>query len=95
MTAPEAAKAARNYLLPLFLGVLTIGIAVNFALLIPALKTQGEQAREGQKAKTRQTAVYPVALKVYADAHARGVITDDDFECFRTGHRCPPPSATP
>lgn len=90
MTAPEAARAAKSYALPLVLGVFALGIAVNFALLIPALHRQGVQAREGQHARTRQQVVFPVSLKVYEDAEHRGVITPADLACFKSSADCPP-----
>jgi hypothetical protein len=46
------------------------------------------QASEGQRARTRQQAVYPVSLKIYDDAHERGVISDGELECFKDSSKC-------
>lgn len=89
MTAPNIVRhAARSWLMPATLGVFAVGIAINFALLLPALHRQSIQAAEGQKARARQRVIYPMVLKMVKDARHRKVITADDLCRFRTGRRC-------
>lgn len=65
------------------IGVLTVGIIVLFMLLIPALGRISQQATAGEQAKRRQCVTLSIALKVFADAHRRHVITQRDLDRFR------------
>lgn len=89
MTLPEAGRVVRTWWVPVAIVVLTVVIAVNYALLIPSLKRGGD-------ARSRQQSVYPVSVKLYEDAHERGVISGTELDCFKTGRHCPPgPFDTP
>jgi hypothetical protein len=93
VTGPEAAKAARSFAMPVVLGSCALGIAVNFALLIPTLKRQGEQAREGQRARTTQCRTFPISTKLYTAAAKYRLITRDDLATYLAAapRGCPPP----
>lgn len=95
MTTPEAVRAARGWWLPSFLGLALVGVAVNFTLLLPALHRQAIQSHEGQLARARQRATYPVSLKVYEDAERRGVISARDLACFKSASNCFRPMRVP
>ena len=91
MTVPEARSVARSYAMPLILGLLAIGIAVNFALLIPTLHRQALQAREGQKARATQCRTFPVAIKLYTAAERYRLITAKDLATYKAAApRCQP-----
>lgn len=90
MTAPEVGKAARSYALPVVLGVLAVGIAINFALLIPTLRKQSLQAADGQKARVTQCAREPVIRKlVLAGQHYHLLTAADVADFRRTAPHCP------
>lgn len=69
--------------------VFTIGTCMNFAGLGVAIYLIRGQAHQGDLARKRQQAVYPVSMKLYEDAARRGVISRKDLECFRMAENCP------
>jgi hypothetical protein len=89
MTTPDAKRAAQSWFLPVLLGLLAVGIAVNFALLIPTLHKQASQAQEGKKARLTQCAREPILRKlVSAGAHYH-LINAKDLRTFeRTAPDC-------
>jgi hypothetical protein len=68
-----------------------IGIVVNFAGLSVVVLLLSQNARQGRMAREMQQAKYPVSLRLYEDAHRRGVISAAELECFRDWRACPPP----
>lgn len=81
----------RPKILTWVMGFCAVGACVNFIGLAVALHQIGGQASEGQKARQTQQLRQPVALKVYRDAWARGVISDADLACFRDSALCARP----
>jgi hypothetical protein len=71
------------------MGLMAVGIVFNFTLLVPLIGQVALQSSEGQAARDRQQAVYPVSLKLYVDAARRGVISASELDCFRVSSRCP------
>jgi hypothetical protein len=72
-----------------------VGSCLNFAGLGAALFLIRGQARNGEMARARQQAIFPVSIKVYEWAHGAGKITDADLACFKTGRGCPRSRPTP
>lgn len=75
-----------------------VGTCLCFAGFAYLQVKTGRLASAGQKARTRQQAVFPISVKAYTwiakhpDAH----ITTADLDCFRTGVGCPAtPTRTP
>ena len=79
----------RTWGFPTAMGLMALGIVVNFTLLIPLISRVSTASSEGQEARARQQAVFPVSLKVYEDAFDRGVITLRELACFRSSAECP------
>lgn len=65
-----------------------VGTCVCFGGLAYLQVRVADQAAKGRMARDRQTAVYPVSLKVYLDAYERGKITRADLDCFRVATAC-------
>lgn len=84
-------REVKSWFLPGMVALMAVAIAVEFMLLIPLLREQGQQAMQGERARKRQQAVYPVSLKIYVDAERRGVISRRELECFRFSRSCPKP----
>ena len=80
----------RLWAYPIVMGVMGVGVAVNFALLIPLIDKVTRQSTEGRDARVRQQAVYPVSVKLYTDAERRGVISARELACFKDSSKCPP-----
>lgn len=72
-------------LMPGLVVALAIATSVNFWLLIPALNDLKAQSANGQRARSRQCLLAPVALKVYQAERNRGVITEPDLDLLRGG----------
>lgn len=75
---------------PTALGLMAVGIVVNFTLLVPLIGTVATESAKGKDARDRQQAVYPVSVKLYVDAERRGVITARELACFKDSSKCPP-----
>ena len=72
------------------MGLMATGIVINFTLLVPLIGQVATQSSEGQDARQRQQAVYPVSVKLYEDAERRRVITVRELACFKDSSKCPP-----
>lgn len=71
---------------------LVIGEIVAFAVLIPLASRVASQSEMGQKARTVQCRLVPVARKVYTDAEVRRVITAEDLRLYTSVFAlCPKP----
>jgi len=80
----------RTWWRPVLLGLMTAGIVVNFALLLPLINRFAMESAKGKDARDRQQAVYPVSVKLYEDAERRRVITVRELACFKDSSKCPP-----
>lgn len=80
----------RTWGYPLVMALMAAGIVVNFTLLVPLIGQVAMQSSEGQDARIRQQAVYPVSVKLYEDAERRGVIGPRELACFKDSSKCPP-----
>lgn len=88
MRSRAAAAVVLTFLIAAVVAALVVGVL--------ALVKVADLAGQGAKARDRQMQVFPVSLKVYEDAYARGKITADDLTCFKSGRKCPPvPTRTP
>lgn len=83
MTASQVRRVTREWGVVATLAILTIGIAILFALLIPALGRISDQASAGDQAKRRQCQLSPISLKVYRQARRDDVITKRDLAKFK------------
>lgn len=77
-----AKTAARTWGRPVFLALLAVGIAINFALLVPVIRKQARQSREGQKARDTQCRTFPVAIKLYTAGERYHLITAADLQTY-------------
>lgn len=81
----EAKRVARVWWLPAAVAFLGVVIAVNYALLIPALKKQAEATEAGRQARVRQCETKPIARRVYSWLETQGVISEAELELFLEG----------
>lgn len=76
--------------------VLAVAVVVSFAILLPLASRVSKQAEMGQKARTVQCRLVPVARKVYVDAEIRNVITSSDLRLYKSVFAlCPQRPAPP
>jgi hypothetical protein len=91
VTAPEVKRAAKSWAMPLLLGLLAVGIAVNFALLIPALRREASQAQGGHQARVTQCAREPIFRKLIVAGEHYHLLSARDVQTFkRTAPDCTP-----
>lgn len=67
------------------LGLLSLGICINFVLIAGALSRIQDQADQGRLARERQCKLAPVAWKVYRGQFEDGVITRAELRLLEGG----------
>lgn len=81
-------KGIGPYLLIFAMALLGIGTINNQLRINAANQVLREQAKNGQRALTRQCSLIGVSKKIYADMLERGKITTGDYELvFSTAQR--------
>ncbi len=85
----QVKRTARKWGFLVVVSVRGAAILVEALFLVPVVRKQAQQSREGQAARDRQNQVFPVSCKVYVDAHSRGVISDAELRVFESPRRCP------
>jgi hypothetical protein len=71
--------------LAIVLAALSLGTCLNFVGIAIALQGVSAQASAGAAARARQCRLLPISIKLFADAHQRGVLTDSDIRLVTAG----------